>query len=252
MRPTANDPSLSTPKLIALVGAKGGTCKTSSVAALGHLLASSLRVLMVDLDPQGSLTRRFDFDRVPKPLTTPPIVVPAANGGLGDRLRLAPGGRALEGESFERLERHLARAVAADTDIVLIDTPPALGPAVLATARVADLVVVPAEPGEESLIGFGDMKAAIHGVKSEAIVRSVIVKAHMQSNILRTTLATFRAAYPGVLYEAVVPFEVAAAEAGWLHMPVTASAPRSRSAAAYRQMASAIALDLHFSLTLQT
>lgn len=235
-----NDP----PSAIALIGAKGGTYKTSTVSSLAHLLAVDRRVLMVDLDPQGSLTRRSGMDRVANPLESPPVLVGAENGGMDDHLWLMPGGRALEGASFDELAAHLDGCLDAGFDIVVIDTPPALGPAVLAAAEASDLVVVPAVPGEESLIGYGDMLQVIGNVAPGTPVRALLVQAHMQSNILKWAMVAFAGRYPGALFGPVVPFEMAAAESGSLHVPVTASAPRSRSAEAYRQLASTIVRDL--------
>ena len=48
-------------KTITCINLKGGTGKTSSVAIIGHLMATEkhLKVLLVDDDPQGNLTALF-------------------------------------------------------------------------------------------------------------------------------------------------------------------------------------------------
>jgi len=59
----------------AVVNTKGGSGKTLAVANLGGaLLLRGLRVLLVDLDPQGSLTRMLD------------AAEPSAGGGSGTLL----------------------------------------------------------------------------------------------------------------------------------------------------------------------
>ena len=47
-------------KIIAIANQKGGTAKTTTTAALGVLLSRlGLRVHLVDMDPQASLTQTF-------------------------------------------------------------------------------------------------------------------------------------------------------------------------------------------------
>lgn len=238
-------------KTIAIVGAKGGTAKSSSAAALGHLYAAAgLDVLLVDADPQGSLTRRFALRRAATPLAAPPVAL-TLDGMAEDAgsLSLLPGGRALEAADEHRITAHLERAASLGTDLVLVDTPPALGPIVRAAMARADLVLVPCVPGEESLDGYGDMRTVAHALRPDVRVRAVLVLAHTRSRILRWSAAQLQAAYPDGLYaDIVVPHEMAAAESGTLHLPVTLAAPRSRSAAAYRALARAVAADLALSV----
>ena len=50
-------------KIIIMANNKGGVGKTSSVAAIGDVLARKLgrKVLLIDADPQGNLSRRFGY-----------------------------------------------------------------------------------------------------------------------------------------------------------------------------------------------
>ncbi|HWV58637.1 MAG TPA: ParA family protein [Longimicrobiales bacterium] len=234
-------------KTIAFVGAKGGTLKSSSVAAVGHLYAAAgLKVTLMDADPQGTLTRRCGLRRSPDPLGDDPVLL-----GLGtdlpatSRLCLLPGGRALEAADEYKIATHLDRARSGNADLVLVDTPPTLGPVVRASLRAADLVVVPSPPGLEALDGYGDIRAAAEALGHGVPIRAVVVLAHTRSRILRWTIDEFGRAFPGVLYDVIVPIEMAAAEAGTMRQPVTHYAPRSRSAAAYRALARDMARDLN-------
>src|SRR5690625_7037203 len=81
---------------IAIVGAKGGTTKSSTTAALGHLFAAAGNdIVLVHGDPQGSLTRRFGLPRAAEPLSTAPITLHL--GGLTNQgsSRLLTAGRVL-------------------------------------------------------------------------------------------------------------------------------------------------------------
>lgn len=234
-------------KILIVVGAKGGTLKTSTVAALGHYFAASgLNVAMLDGDPQGTLTRRSNYSRHEDPLGAEPVALQAdRTPGTPGRLVLLPGGRRLEAASEEEMAAHIRRANSLGTDVVLLDTPPALGPIVRASLRAADLVLVPCSPGMEALEGYGDMLEASTSLSPRTPVRALIVLAHRRSRILRWTIAQYKDAFPGALLaDIVIPIEMAAAEAGTVRRPVTGCAPRSRTARAYRTLARAVAAEL--------
>jgi chromosome partitioning protein len=222
-------------KVLSVVGAKGGTLKSSTVAALADLAsAAAWRVVMVDGDPQSDLTSRSGFARVADPLGAEPVVV--AGGEEGGGIRLLRGGRSLEAADLAAAAGHLARAAALGADLVLVDTPPALGPLTTAAIRASDLVLVPAVPGKESLEHIHDV-LAVARVSGDPAVRVVLTLAHRRSQLVRWMREEVDALYPGLRLEPVLPFEVAAGEAALYERPVTAYAPRSHNAAAYRALA---------------
>lgn len=227
----------------AVVGAKGGTTKTATVAALGEVLSSlGLSVVLVDCDPQGSLTRRTGYARVPAPLQADPVSLPcAASKGV---LQLFRGGRALEVADEQAVDSHIHRARALEAHIVIIDTPPALGPIVRAAMRPADLILVPCTPGSEALDGMRDIMSIASSLSPDAVVRGFLALVHTRSRLFAWSVAAFDEQFPGLRYQASIPSEVAAGEAGTLGMSVTASTPASRSARAYRKISSAVLFDL--------
>jgi chromosome partitioning protein len=220
------------PIIISVVGAKGGTLKTASVAALAHLLAArGERVLMVDADPQADLTSRSGHARVSDPLDAPAVEV---RFGRGEPLPLLllRGGRAMEGADFHSVAALLGRA-ASLAEVVLVDTPPALGPATAAAIRRSDLVLVPAVPGKESVERIHDILAVARG-QGEPTVRLVITLGRTRSRLLQWMREELDAYYPGLRLPHEIPAEVAAAEAALYEQPVTLFAARSRSAEGYR------------------
>ncbi len=233
--------------VISIIGAKGGTLKTSSAHALAHAITGSgVDVVLVDADPQASLTRRCGLERLADPLATDPVTIDAeeTSGGRG-RLVLLPGGRALEAADEARIAAHLRRAASLGGAVVIVDTPPALGPIVSAAMAMSHAILIPCTPGADSLDGLTDMVTAARGLNPGALVRAILVLVHRRSRILRWTQAAAERVLPGTVYpDLVVPYEVAGAEAGTLCLPVTASAPRSRTAAAYRSLARRLLTDL--------
>lgn len=231
-------------RTIAVVGAKGGTTKSSSCLALGHLYAArGYTVAVVDGDPQGSITRTCGLSRVPDPLEADPVTVHLP--GAAERFQLLPGGRALEAADESQVEMHLDRAASLGAEVILVDTPPPLGPLVRATMRRADLILVPCCTGQESLDGFADVQAVAGSISPDLKIRAFFALTQSSYRVYKWTREAFGAAYPGALYpDLVVPYEVAAASAASLHLPVTAAAPRGRAAEAYGQLAKLVAEDV--------
>lgn len=227
-------------KVLSFIGAKGGTLKTASAAAVAHVLSKTgLRVVMVDLDPQGDLTTRSAFSRVADPLTADPVVV-RYEGEPELPLWLLRGGRSMEAADADAIYRHLERAQALDPDLVVIDTPPALGPATRAAAAAAAFVIIPSEPGKESLTRAHDViSMATEGGRSP-IIRILLTKANVQTNLYRWMVENVDELYPKLRSRYVVPHETSAAESAVFDRPVTVSAPKSRSSQAYCDIAAEV------------
>ena len=227
-------------KTVSFIGAKGGTLKTASAAAVAHVLAKAgLHVVMVDLDPQGDLTTRSSFTRVADPLTADPV--PVHYEGEPDLpLWLLRGGRSMEAADTGAVRRHLGRAAELDPDILVVDTPPALGPATRAAASVADVVIIPSEPGKESLMRAHDVISIATEGGASPLIRILLTKANTQTNLFRWMVDNVDALYPEMRSPIVVPHETAAAESAVFDRPVTVSAPRSRSSLAYCDLAAEI------------
>lgn len=230
-------PLLPMPPILAFVGAKGGTLKTASVAAVSHVIAAAgARVVMVDFDPQADLTSRSGFTRLADPLEAEPVRVHYRGEPELD-LWLLRGGRSLEGIDFDAARRHLARATRVDADVVVVDTPPALGPITTAVVREAALVIVPAAPGREGVERANDVLALAWAQPDPPEVRILLTMAHLRSNLFRWTRREVDRHYPRLRLEPVVPFEMPAGESALFDRPVTASARKSRSALAYCEVA---------------
>lgn len=169
--------------IIALANLKGGVGKTTLAANLGALLAHDKRVLLVDLDYQGSLTslclppqqieeirRRGEFvDRILQSPTVdldefqrcchpapdrPGLRLIAADEGLADVENRAMAEWLLRPECGD--VRHVLRSylhapeVWQDYDYVLLDCPPRLTTACINAFAAADFVLIPVIPDQTS------------------------------------------------------------------------------------------------------
>lgn len=227
-------------KVVAFIGAKGGTLKTASVAAVAHMLADAdLRLVMIDLDPQGDLTSRSGFTRVAEPLTAEPVAV-AFEHERTLPLWLLRGGRSMEGADYASVAAHIQRALALDPDLVVIDTPPALGPATWAAAHAAHYIVVPSEPGIESRDRVADVISIAEADGRTPIIQIMLTKVNRQTNLFKWMVDEVDKLYPGRRSRVVIPHETAAAESAIFKMPTTLTAPKGHAAMGYVDLAADI------------
>ena len=147
------------PKVITCCATKGGVGKTTLCANLSAILAEKSRVLMVDADPQPSLTSYFplappnaenptglvglltsDGPPVPAPTTIPNLDIIRSDdptGELENRLLHMPDGRLRLFQALQRIDGY---------EYVFIDTRGARGALVENAVLAADLCVSPLPP----------------------------------------------------------------------------------------------------------
>jgi len=152
--------------VIAFANQKGGVAKTTSTLNLAAALAEDgLRVLCVDMDPQGNLTmsqglnpdsiERSMFDVLVHRLPIENVITKAEIDLAVSSIDLA--GAELALSSMIGRERALEKALAAvkgDYDYVLIDTPPSLGLLTINALVASNHVIVPVQCEYLSLRGL--------------------------------------------------------------------------------------------------
>lgn len=122
----AHEPSLDAMKIVALLGQKGGSGKTTIALGLADVAASKdLAVSVIDLDPQRSAEQWSDYC--------------LEKGGDGDVV-------VVHGTPAN-LDSMIEASRDTDTDIVFIDTPGQLDKHMVYAAAAAELVVVPTRSG---------------------------------------------------------------------------------------------------------
>ena len=120
---------------IAVLSQKGGTGKTTTVRTLADVLRRrGMRVLAVDLDPQGNLSDYFDVPPEADPtigdvlMDRATIAEAERDGVVPANLTLAEAELSLAGKMGRELTlRRALGSVSDDWDLVLIDCPPSLG-----------------------------------------------------------------------------------------------------------------------------
>src|SRR5690349_4447589 len=172
---TAKGPPMG--RVISFANQKGGVAKTTTTLNLGVALAEQgLRVLLVDLDPQGNLTMsqgwnpdeidRSMFDVLAHRLPISEIVRTNELDVAVSSIDLA--GAELALASMIGRERALEKAllpVRENYDYVLIDTPPSLGLLTINALVASDGVIVPVQCEYLSLRGLVQLENTLSMIR---------------------------------------------------------------------------------------
>jgi chromosome partitioning protein len=138
---------------IAVLSQKGGTGKTTTVRTLADVLRRrGMRVLAIDLDPQGNLSDYFDVPPEAQPTIGDVLMGRATLSEASHEdvvpanLTLAEAELSLAGKMGRELTlRRALGTVADDWDVVLIDCPPSLGLLTVNALVAADYALLTAQ-----------------------------------------------------------------------------------------------------------
>lgn len=162
---------------IAIANHKGGVGKTATAHALGAILAESgQRVLLVDLDPQGSLTAACGIQASGRSLAevfTGEILTREAIHPINERLAILASDIALanvELSLISRLNREnqLKKALQGlDYDVCLVDCPPSLSILTVNALTAAQGVIIPTQPQIADLRGLSLFMDSLASIRQE-------------------------------------------------------------------------------------
>lgn len=164
--------------IVSVSNQKGGVGKTTTVYALGSAQAQAgKRVLMVDLDPQSSLTVSTGFEPQDVEQSIYDTLVrgkPLPILEVNQRLSLVPSNIDLSAAEMELInelgrERVLNDALAdhaANFDFIIIDSPPSLGLLTINALTAADGVLIPVNSEYLAMRGLQLLLDTIEKVRS--------------------------------------------------------------------------------------
>jgi chromosome partitioning protein len=245
-------------RVVSLCNQKGGVGKTTTTINLGAALAGyGRRVLLVDLDPQGSLsvglgvnphaldrtvydlllTRRVRMSDVVLPTPVPGMDLVPSN------IDLAAAEVHLVGEVAR--EQTLARVLApvlTDYDVVLVDCQPSLGLLTVNALTASHSVLVPLECEFFALRGVALLQETVAKVQERTNDRlrleGVLATMYDSRTVHgREVLARLVEAFAEKVFHTVISRTVRFPETTVAGVPITEYAPGTPAAEAYRQLA---------------
>ncbi len=241
---------------VAFINEKGGSCKTTLASSVGDYLAreKGLRVLLVDLDPQGQLGKVFGIDVGAARKTALDLLLDAVIGeelrpalpivrARHPRLDMVPSNKSLAlfpqevadqgGDEYYYLREALE--CADNYDFVIFDAPPSFGAITLNLLLAATEVVIPVPLTYLALDGAAEMVRTIEMVRTRFSHPSLRISMVVPTFARRTKMAAeilekLREHFPKQLSQVVLGYSVQIDEAQSRSQTIFEYAPRSAAA----------------------
>lgn len=240
------------PRILCVANQKGGVGKTTTATCLARALAmTGRRILVIDVDPQGNATSGMGLTAVPVSPAFSPSALPS-----GIARTAWPGVSAIPaGSDLERLSIHgltstgiLRRSLEAIPkrifEVVLIDCPPSLGPLTQNAFCAAQAVLIPIQCEYYPLEGLVQLLTALApraNTTQPLPVGGIILTMFDYKVPLSHEVETeIRSKLTHPVFRAVIPRDVAVAEAPSHCLSVIDYAPRSNGTRGYVQLAQEI------------
>ena len=250
-------------KVMCVANQKGGVGKTTTAVSLGiGLVRKGKKVLLIDADPQGSLTACLGYEEPDEIKTTLASVMTAIindeelEEGTGilhhpEGIDLLPGNIDLSGlevlignvMSRETILKSYVESVKNKYDYILIDCMPSLGMITVNAMVASDSILIPVQAAYLSIKGLQQLIKTMHmvqkrlnkGLYIEGILMTMV---DFRTNYAKDISRRLRKAYEPFIeiFETVIPASVKAAETSSMGGSVYRCYPKSRVAAAYEAL----------------
>lgn len=248
------------PRIIAVANQKGGVGKTTTTINLGAALAEKgLRVMIVDLDPQGNASTGLGIHAEDREFTAYELLLEDIDLGQviqptrSENLLIIPATVDLSSADIELISHekrsfllHDALRQTAmdryDLDYVLIDCPPSLNLLTVNAMVAAHSVLVPLQSEFFALEGLSQLMLTIREVRQSAnpmlgIEGVVLTMFDARNNLSGQVEKDARDNLGDLVFKTLIPRNVRLSEAPSYSMSVLDYDPQSRGAEAYRALA---------------
>ena len=252
-------------RVLGVANQKGGVGKTTTAVSLAAALADlGVRVLLIDLDPQGNASSGVGLRVQPGQATIYDVLlgttelVDAIEPTSVRGLFVVPATIDLAGAEIELVsafsrEQKLRRALEdarSDFDIILIDCPPSLGLLTVNALSAADGVVVPIQCEYYALEGLGALQRNADLIKANLnpaleITGLVMTMFDGRTRLSQQVVDEVVTHFGDRVFETRIPRSVRLAEAPSYGQPITVFDAASRGAKAYRALALEVLARLH-------
>lgn len=243
--------------IISLVNQKGGVGKSTTTMNLGaYLVLHGKKVLLIDMDPQANLTTGLGF----RPENLEKNVYHAISGKIRledavistsllnlDLIPATPDLAAATIELVEAVDReyvfyNAVKVISSKYDFILIDCPPSLGLLTVNSLTASDKIIIPIQCEYYALEGLKQLLESINLIKENLkdniqILGAVLTMFDKRNQLSHQVVKEVRRHFPGHVFDAIIPRNVALAEAPSFGKTILQYAPDSSGAKAYNYLA---------------
>jgi len=242
-------------RIIAIASEKGGVAKTTTANSLGGALVEmGQEVLMVDMDPQASLTLSLGIapHKVHRSISdvlinlVPPVSVSRETSIPG--LDLLPSNFDMEiaerilpiRKNYKQILKETLQDVLS-YDTIILDCPPSLGAVTINALVAADMLIIPTHPEYLSVYSLRNVLSVVRSIRAKENpslnYRILLTMVDQRIGSHKTLINQLRATFNNAIFETEIQVDTRLRDSTIAGLPVTHFAKSTRSAEQYRALA---------------